>query len=86
MECYRIKGDQLGTKTLEKQNAVYNYIVSYVERNGYTPTVREMCSGTGIKSTSTIHFLLINLSNQGLIRVSEGPRAIKLIGYKLIKE
>ncbi len=61
-----------------KQEAVYNFIVKKMQ-NGIPPTVREICSATGIKSTSTVHTILNTLEEYGYItRDAKYSRAIKL--------
>lgn len=71
----------------DNRSNIYNYIIEYIKTNGYAPTVREICNGVGIKSTSTIHLHLKKLNDNGLLEVKFGEsRAIKVIGYKFIRE
>ena len=64
----------------EKQTAVYNYLVK-CSGNGLPPTVREICTATGIKSTSTVHAILQTLEETGYIeRDARYSRAIKVGG------
>jgi repressor LexA len=58
----------------ETVNKIYNYIVSYINQNGYPPAVRDICNGVGIKSTSTIHSHLKRLQDAGRIEYSAGKR------------
>ena len=44
MSTYRFTKSNLN-ETLE---LVYSYIVSYVKKEGYPPSVREICQGVGI--------------------------------------
>lgn len=37
---------------------VYGFIVDFVKKNGYAPTIREICDGTGISSTSSVYMHL----------------------------
>ena len=61
-----------------KQEAVYNFLVKKMQ-NGIPPTVREICSATGIKSTSTVHAILNTLEEQGyILRDAKYSRAIRL--------
>ena len=70
-----------------KDYEVYDFIVDYVQKNGYAPSIREIANGTGKISTSIIKERLWNLENNGLIQTKPmSPRAIKLIGYKFVKE
>ncbi len=58
----------------ETQAAVYNYIVEYISENAYSPSIRDICVGVGLKSTSTVHNHLRRLSEEGLIHFHEGKR------------
>jgi repressor LexA len=58
----------------ETQAAVYNYIVEYISENAYSPSIRDICVGVGLKSTSTVHNHLRRLSEEGLIQFHEGKR------------
>lgn len=71
------------TPLTEKQQAVYNYLVSSLS-GGLPPTVREICLATGIKSTSTVHAVLSALEEGGyIIRDAKNSRAIRLdMGYE----
>lgn len=62
----------------EKQEKVYRYLVSSMA-NGLPPTVREICKGCSIKSTSTVHGILDALEEYGyIIRDSYSSRAIRI--------
>lgn len=62
----------------EKQEKVYRYLVSSMA-DGLPPTVREICSGCSIKSTSTVHGILDALEEYGyIIRDSYSSRAIRI--------
>ncbi len=66
------------TPLTAKQEAVYNFLVKKLQ-NGIPPTVREICSATGIKSTSTVHAILNTLEEQGyILRDAKYSRAIRL--------
>ena len=54
-------------------------IVSYVKREGYPPSVREICQGVGIKSTSTVHAHLRRLQDEGKIEYIPGKRRAIMI-------
>lgn len=50
-----------------KMNEVYAFTVEYVKSNGFPPSVREICTNCGIKSTATAFSYLEKLRNQGLL-------------------
>ena len=50
---------------------------AHLAAHGYAPTMRELCSATGITSTSVIAYHLHQLRAQGLISFKDGlPRTI----------
>lgn len=53
---------------------IYAYIVTFIRSEGYPPSVREICSGVGIKSTSTIHAHLKRLVEMNRIEYTPGKR------------
>lgn len=60
-------------------NLIYDFIVSYIDDNGYAPSVRDICDGVGVKSTSTVHAHLKRLETLGRLTYEGGKRrAIKL--------
>lgn len=66
------------TPLTEKQQSVYNFLVSQMSA-GIPPTVREICTATGIKSTSTVHAVLSALEEGGYItRDAKNSRAIRI--------
>src|SRR5689334_1243009 len=65
----------------ERQQQIWNYLVEYVDRHGYPPTVREIGEQVGLASPSTVHAHLANLERAGLLRRDPTkPRALELIG------
>lgn len=70
----------------ERELAVYKFIISHIQEYGYAPTVREIASAMSI-SLSTALYCLSDLENDGWIKVKPAtPRAIKVMGYKFVKE
>ena len=58
----------MSTKLTHKQQIIYDYIKKEIQRNGYAPSVREICDGVGLSSTSTVHAHLEILRKKGYIR------------------
>ena len=66
------------TPLSEKQQLVYNFLVKQVSA-GIPPSVREICTSTGIKSTSTVHAILSALEDGGyIIRDPKNSRSIRI--------
>lgn len=61
--------------------SIYDFIVESLEEQGYPPSVREICSTLGIKSTSTVHKYLGELEEGGYIsRDNAKNRSIRVHG------
>lgn len=65
----------------QKEKDIYEYISDCLEKNGYAPSVRDICAALGIKSTSSVHEYLRRLESKGVIRKSSGKsRALSIEG------
>lgn len=51
---------------------VYRHICEFREEHGYSPSVRELCRKTGIKSSSTMHTRLRTMEYLGMVRSDSG--------------
>jgi len=62
-----------------RQQEIWSFLVDYVDRHGYPPTVREIGEAVGLASPSTVHAHLANLERAGLLRRDPTkPRALEL--------
>lgn len=74
----------------ERQFNILKYIAEETSKNHYPPSVREICSALNIKSTSTVHKEIANLSTMEFLEKNLSPtrktRAISLSekGKKLL--
>lgn len=60
------------------QQKIFDYICSNLQ-SGISPSVREICAATGLKSTATVHLHLKTLEEKGLIIRTQGSnRSIQL--------
>ena len=67
-------------KKIDKKEELLNFIKSYVDDNGYPPTVREMCRAVKVNSTSTIAYHLSRLEDEGLIKKNPNKnRALEVV-------
>lgn len=63
-----------------KQEEVFNIVKEFIEKNGYSPSIRELCALTNKKSTSTISDYLMILKDKGYITYQIGKnRTIRII-------
>ena len=66
-------------KARAREQRILEFMRSEVKKRGYAPTVREIGSALGIKSTSTVHKDIESLARQGYIRKDPAkPRALVL--------
>ncbi|MDR0928748.1 MAG: transcriptional repressor LexA [Oscillospiraceae bacterium] len=65
----------------DNQAKILAYIKQEIQAKGYPPSVREICTAVGLKSTSTVHGHLTRLEKKGLLhRDTMKPRAIEILG------
>ena len=71
----------------DRQQEIWDFLVDYVDRHGYPPTVREIGQSVGLASPSTVHAHLANLERAGLLRRDPTkPRALELLGARRREE
>lgn len=67
-------------KLKEREQKILTYMKNEIREKGYPPTVREICTALGIKSTSTAHKYIDNLEKKGYIKKDPAkPRALMII-------
>ena len=67
-------------KTAEKCIKTLEFIKDFLDKNGYPPTVREICNNVGFKSTASAKYYLDKLEEQGEIRKGDNKnRAIEIV-------
>ena len=67
-------------RKLDKKEELLNFIKTYVDENGYPPTVREMCRAIKVNSTSTIAYHLSKLEDSGSIKKNPNKnRALEIV-------
>ncbi|MCD1147009.1 transcriptional repressor LexA [Peptoniphilus sp. KCTC 25270] len=68
--------DDLSKKELD----ILFFIKRFYEKKGFPPAIREICEGTNIKSTSTVHSNMEKLELKNYIRRDPSkPRAIEIV-------
>lgn len=64
---------------MNKVDETYVFIKNYLNEKGYPPTIREICKGIDIKSTSTISYYLKKLEEENrIVKGSYKNRALQL--------
>ena len=65
----------------DREQKILDYMKEYLAKWGYPPTVRDIGSALGIKSTSTVHKAIASLEEKGCIKKQAGKRrALDIIG------
>ena len=55
------------TDLTEKQRLTLNVVKDYIQKYGFSPTIREICIECGVNSPATIHTSLKILKRKGYI-------------------
>lgn len=77
------EAEQVQISTRER---VYNFIVEFILKNSYSPSIREICEGAHLSSTASVHYYLKALKLIGMIDMKKNiSRSIRLIGYEYVK-
>ena len=64
----------------KKQKLFLDFINDFQEKNGFPPTVRDICIGVGLRSTATVFTHLKNLEEKGVLNKSSAKnRAISVV-------
>ncbi|MBE6541211.1 MAG: transcriptional repressor LexA [Ruminococcaceae bacterium] len=65
----------------QKEQMIFNYIRDNIRKNGYSPSIRDICTALNIKSTSTVHTCLERLEKKGYIQKENGKsRTLRIEG------
>lgn len=63
----------------EREKEILEAIKDYIDKNGFSPSIRDICDIAGLKSKSTVHGYLKSLENKGYIqRLENFPRALTI--------
>ncbi len=64
----------------DREQKILNFMKNEIKTKGYPPTVREICTALGIKSTSTVHKDIASLVDQGYLKKDPSkPRALMVV-------
>jgi repressor LexA len=55
-----------------RRKQIYRFINQFRERTGYSPSIRDVCKGLGIKSTSNVWYHYQLMERDGLLRREQG--------------
>ena len=75
------------TQATDKQQRVLDYVREQIKKDGYAPSVRDICKALDLKSTSTVHGYLARLEKKGLIqKAALKPRTLRIVGEESERE
>ncbi len=70
----------------KRQRQIVDFISQYIQKNGYSPTLKEIAEALGVSSLATIHEHLQALQRKKIIKKHEGTvRGIELVDRTFIK-
>lgn len=79
-------GKEIGQVQITTREMVYNFLVEFIKKNGYSPSIREICAGTYLSSTASVYNHLLTLEDEGKIKMKgNAARSIRLVGYEFRK-
>ena len=68
----------------KKQKEILEYVKNHILTKGFPPAVREICEAVHLKSTSSVHFHLAALEENGFIRRDIGLAKRVIVRFSLI--
>ncbi len=67
----------------KKQQIIYDFICTFTLENGYSPSIREIGEGVGLKSPATVYAHIENLKALGVLeKTAMKNRALSITGMK----
>jgi len=64
----------------KRQRQIVDFIAQYIQKNGYSPTLKEIAQAIGVSSLATIHEHLQALERKKIIRKQDGQvRGLELV-------
>lgn len=69
----------------KRQRDLLQFVSQFMQKNGYAPTLAEICDGLGLRSPATVHEHISNLIKKGVLKKTEGVRrGIEVIDQRAI--
>lgn len=64
----------------KRQRQILDFIAQYIQRNGSSPTLREIAGAIGVKSLATVHEHLTALEKKGVLKRTSGKsRSMEIV-------
>ncbi len=69
-----------------RQKQILDFISQYIQKNGFSPTLRQIANALGVKSLATVHEHLQSMIEKGVIKKFKGTvRGIEIVDKRLAK-
>ena len=68
---------------------ILKFITEYIQKHGYSPSIREIGKAVGLSSSSSVHAHLCEMFKSGMLETDAGigeARAIRVPGMKFVME
>lgn len=73
----------MGIKITKKQKLILDFLISYMEENGESPSYREIATGVGLSSVASVAEHIDNLIDKGILQKNPGePRSLEVLDYE----
>ncbi len=70
----------------KRQRQIVDFIAQYIQKNGYSPTLKEIAESIGVSSLATVHEHLQALQRKNVIKKHDGAvRGIELIDRSFLQ-
>ena len=63
----------------KRQREILEYVKSFVDKNGYAPSLEEIGERFSLRSVATVHKHIANLADRGMLRRGTGSRSIEVL-------
>ena len=73
-------------KVPDAKEKIFRFIIDGIERNGYPPTVREICDGVGLASPASVHRYLRMLTDEGLLSADPNKKRAYAVSDSAVHE
>lgn len=75
---------KVGQPLSPDERSVLEFIITYLARHTYQPSVRDICGGCGHKSTKTVSALIQGLADKGYLEPDASrARAVRIVGIDI---
>lgn len=70
----------------KRQRQIVDYIAQYIQKNGFSPTLKEIAAAMGVSSLATVHEHLQALERKNVIKRHEGTvRGIEMVDRTFLR-